>query len=127
MMSASNEKENNYATHSNLIPNRACDLRRDLFVLLVKALRKYIKSKDVREEKKSVCRSLGEALKAHRTEKQMTQEFVAETLGVSRQAVSKWENGTSDPSTSNLCALAKLYGIPVEELLHETQEEKSED
>ena len=93
-----------------------------LFVLLVKALRKYIKSKDVREEKKAVCRSLGEALKAHRTEKQMTQEFVAETLGVSRQAVS-----TSDPSTSNLCALAKLYGIPVEELLHETQEEKSED
>ena len=90
-----------------------------LFVLLVKALRKYIKSKDVREEKK--------ALKAHRTEKQMTQEFVAETLGVSRQAVSKWENGTSDPSTSNLCALAKLYGIPVEELLHETQEEISED
>ena len=71
-----------------------------LFVLLVKALRKYIKSKDVREEKKAVCRSLGEALKAHRTEKQMTQEFVAETLGVSRQAVSKWENGTSDPSTS---------------------------
>ena len=91
-----------------------------LFVLLVKA-------QDVREEKKAVCRSLGEALKAHRTEKQMTQEFVAETLGVSRQAVSKWENGTSDPSTSNLCALAKLYGIPVEELLHETQEEKSED
>ena len=43
-----------------------------LFVLLVKALRKYIKSKDVREEKKAVCRSLGEALKAHRTEKQMT-------------------------------------------------------
>ena len=98
-----------------------------LFVLLVKALRKYIKSKDVREEKKAVCRSLGEALKTHRTEKQMTQEFVAETLGVSRQAVSKWENGTSDPSTSNLCALAKLYGIPVEELLHETQDEKSED
>ena len=98
-----------------------------LFVLLVKALRKYIKSKDVREEKRAVCRSLGEALKAHRMEKQMTQEFVAETLGVSRQAVSKWENGTSDPSTSNLCALAKLYGVPVEELLHETQEEKNED
>ena len=55
-----------------------------------------------------------------------SQEELAEKLGVSRQAVSKWENGTSDPSTSNLCALAKLYGIPVEELLHETQE-KSED
>lgn len=47
----------------------------------------------------------------------MTQEFVAESLGVSRQAVSKWENGTSDPSTSNLIALAKLYGVSVEELL----------
>ena len=47
----------------------------------------------------------------------MTQEFVAESLGVSRQAVSKWENGTSDPSTSNLLALAKLYGVSVEEIL----------
>ena len=93
-----------------------------LFVLLVRALRKYIKSKDVRSEKKAVCRSLGEALKAHRMERRMTQEFVAETLGVSRQAVSKWENGTSDPSTSNLCALAKLYQVPVEELLRQTQD-----
>ena len=47
----------------------------------------------------------------------MTQEFVAESVGVSRQAVSKWENGTSDPSTSNLCVLAKLYGVSPEELL----------
>ena len=66
-----------------------------LFVLLVKALRKYIKSKDVREEKKAVCRSLGEALKAHRTEKQMTQEQLAQALFVSRQTVSNWENGVS--------------------------------
>ena len=47
----------------------------------------------------------------------MTQEFVAETLGVSRQSVSKWENGSSDPNTSNLIALAKLYKISPEELL----------
>ena len=47
----------------------------------------------------------------------MTQEFVAETIGVSRQAVSKWENGTSEPNTSNLMALARLYGIPAEDLL----------
>ena len=47
----------------------------------------------------------------------MTQEFVADRLGVSRQAVSKWENGISDPSTSNLIALAKLYGVSVEEIL----------
>ncbi|MDR2956681.1 MAG: helix-turn-helix transcriptional regulator [Coriobacteriales bacterium] len=31
--------------------------------------------------------------------------------------MSKWENGTSDPSTSNLIALAKLYGYPPEKLL----------
>ena len=49
----------------------------------------------------------------------MTQEFVAEAIGVSRQAVSKWENGTSDPNTSNLIALAKLFKISPEELLDE--------
>ena len=48
----------------------------------------------------------------------MTQEFVSERLGVSRQAVSKWENGTADPSTSNLLSLANLYGVPAEELLN---------
>lgn len=47
----------------------------------------------------------------------MTQEFVAEAVGVSRQAVSKWESGASDPSTTNLMALAKLFGVTPEELL----------
>ena len=47
----------------------------------------------------------------------MTQEFVAERIGVSRQAVSKWEMGLSDPSTSNLFALADLFGIQPEELI----------
>lgn len=42
----------------------------------------------------------GEVLKEHRVRCRMTQEFVAESLGVSRQAVSKWETGTADPSTS---------------------------
>lgn len=88
-----------------------------LIILIVKALKKYVNSKEVREEKKAVAKSLGEALKENRIRCQMTQEFVAETLGVSRQSVSKWENGTSDPNTSNLIALAKLYKISPEELL----------
>lgn len=88
-----------------------------LFILVVKALRKYIGSKDVREEKKEMRCSLGEVLRAERTRCKMTQEFVAESLGVSRQAVSKWENGVADPSTANLLALAKLYGVSAEELL----------
>lgn len=88
-----------------------------LFILLVRALKKYLSSAPVREEKAAICKSLGETLKEHRTRCQMTQEFVAESLGVSRQAVSKWESGKSDPSTSNLLALAKLYGVSAEELL----------
>lgn len=51
----------------------------------------------------------------------MTQEFVTEAVGVSRQAVSKWENGTSEPSTSNLIELARLFKITAEDLLHEVQ------
>lgn len=90
-----------------------------LFILLVKALTKYLRTGEVRKEKAAACKSLGQALKDHRLRCKMTQEFVAEHLGVSRQAVSKWENGTSDPSTSNLLALAKLYGVSAEELLKE--------
>lgn len=89
-----------------------------IIILLIKALRKYLKSSDVRKEKTETKRSLGETLKLYRTNCKMTQEFVAESLCVSRQAVSKWENGTSDPSTSNLLALAKLYGVSVEEILN---------
>jgi len=92
-----------------------------LLTLVIRALLKYLKSKDVREDKAKTRKSLGEAIKEHRTRCKMTQEFVAETLGVSRQAVSKWESGASDPSTSNLVALAKLYGISAEELLREVE------
>ena len=88
-----------------------------LFVLAVKALLKYLHTGEIRREKSVARKSLGEALKEERLRCQMTQEFVAERLGVSRQAVSKWENGTSDPSTSNLLALAKLYGVDAAELL----------
>ena len=83
----------------------------------IKALRKYNRSGEVRREKAEARRTLGEVLKEHRVRCKMTQEFVAESLGVSRQAVSKWETGTADPSTSNLLALAKLFGVSAEELL----------
>ena len=66
-------------------------------ILLIKALLKYLHTGEIRREKSVVRKSLGEALKENRIRCQMTQEFVAEHLGVSRQAVSKWENGTSDP------------------------------
>ena len=88
-----------------------------LFVLVVRALKRYIATKEVRDEKQAAKRTLGETLKEHRTRCLMTQEFEAEALGVSRQTVSKWENGSADPSTTNLLALAKLYGVPAEELI----------
>ncbi len=85
--------------------------------LLWRIARNLEKPPKLTEEVKIVRKSLSEMLKENRTRCKMTQEFVAETIGVSRQAVSKWENGTSEPNTSNLMALAKLYGIPAEDLL----------
>jgi len=71
-------------------------------IFLIRALSRYVKSGNVRKEKSSIKKSLGEVLKQHREECKMTQEFVAESIGVSRQAVSKWETGASDPSTLQL-------------------------
>lgn len=83
----------------------------------------YIVSKNnkpqtpVTPQQAEIRKSLGETLKELRTRRGMTQEFVAESLGISRQAVSKWENGSSEPSTTNLIAIANLYGIEPEELI----------
>ncbi len=90
--------------------------------LVIKALRRYMKSEEVRKEKAEKAKSLGEVIKQHRVACKMTQEFVAETLVVSRQAVSKWESGASDPNTTNLMALAKLFGVLAEDLLKEVQQ-----
>ena len=95
-----------------------------LLILVFKALRKYVNSEPQRQESQTLRRSLGEVLKDHRMRCSMTQEFVAEALGVSRQAVSKWENGTADPSTSNLLKLARLYGISPEDLIRAVQPEQ---
>ena len=89
--------------------------------LIIKALKKYIKAEPMRKEKAKNAQTLGEVLKQHRIDCKMTQEFIAETLGVSRQAVSKWESGASDPSTTNLMALAKLFGVAAEDLLKEVK------
>ena len=91
-------------------------------ILIIRALRKYVRSAPVRAETAAVRRSLAEVLRENRTRCKMTQEFVAEALGVSRQAVSKWETGAADPSTSNLIALARLYGVSAEELLREARQ-----
>lgn len=47
-----------------------------------------------------------------------SQDVLAEKLGISRQAISKWERAESSPDTDNLIALARLYGLSVDELLN---------
>ena len=66
-----------------------------LIVLGIRALLKYLRGGDRRPEVAAIRRTLGETLREHRTRCNMTQEFVAESLGVTRQAVSKWETGIS--------------------------------
>lgn len=61
--------------------------------------------------------ALSEKLKAYRVNKGLSQEKIAELLGVSRQAVTKWEAGQTTPSSDNLIALAKLYNVPLDELV----------
>ena len=90
--------------------------------LLWRIARNLEKPPKLTEEVKIVRKSLSETLKENRTRCKMTQEFVAESLGVSRQAVSKWETGASDPSTSNLFALARLFGVRAEDLLREVEQ-----
>ena len=58
----------------------------------------------------------------------LSQEELAEKLGVSRQAVSKWERSEASPDTDNLIALAKIYDLSLDELVFgEREEEKTED
>lgn len=65
--------------------------------------------------------ALHDSLKDARNRMGMSQEVVAEQLGISRQAVTKWELGQSKPSAKNLQALAELYQISTEELLAAAQ------
>lgn len=57
-----------------------------------------------------------------RKDKNLSQEALANSLGISRQAVSKWERAESSPDTDNLILLAKLYDISLDELLNTNQE-----
>lgn len=64
-----------------------------------------------------------------RKKKGLSQEALAEKLGISRQSVSKWERAESSPDTDNLIALAKLYGVSLDDLLlgEEKEEKPTED
>lgn len=54
----------------------------------------------------------------------LSQEELADKLGISRQAVSKWERAEASPDTDNLILLAKLYGVTLDELLNSSDAEE---
>lgn len=60
-----------------------------------------------------------------RKQKGLSQLKLAEELGVSRQAISKWEVGTAVPSTENLRSLSKLYGVSLDYLVEDKNIESS--
>ncbi|MBE6708332.1 MAG: helix-turn-helix transcriptional regulator [Ruminococcaceae bacterium] len=59
-------------------------------------------------------------LKKFRTQKNMTQEEVAESLHVNAQTVSRWECGTTLPDVTVLPELAKLYGVTIDDFFRKT-------
>ena len=63
-------------------------------------------------------KQIGKNIKKHRMEKGMTQDQLAEKLNVTRQAVSNWETGKTQPSIETLTALGSLFGISVEALIY---------
>ena len=72
--------------------------------------------------------TLGEKIASARREKGMTQEMLAEKLGVTRQAVARWETGKALPGTANLFMLRELLGIlPEEAALEEKTETREPD
>ena len=64
---------------------------------------------------------LGEKLAALRKQRGLSQMDAAEALGVSRQAVSRWEVGASAPGMDNLLALSKLYGVSLDTLVGDAE------
>ena len=68
---------------------------------------------------------IGAFLKALRKEKNMTQEQLAEQLGVSNRTVSRWETGSNMPDISLLTEIAEFYDVSIPEIIH--GERKSEE
>lgn len=67
---------------------------------------------------------LAKSIAYYRKKRGLSQEKVSEYMGVSRQAVTKWENNISKPSSNNLIKLAQLFEVSVDALLNNEEQEK---
>ena len=70
--------------------------------------------------------TLEEQIRHYRKQAGLSQEKMADKIGVSRQAITKWENGTGIPDITNLMAIAELFQISVDELLSNEKSEKKQ-
>lgn len=62
---------------------------------------------------------IGDNIKFYRKKNQLTQDDIAKECSVTRQAVSKWENGTAMPDASNILQLSKLFCVTTDYLLND--------
>lgn len=63
--------------------------------------------------------AIEQRLRDIRTERGLSQETLAELVNVSRQTVSKWENGAAYPSGDNLAALSRVFDLPMDALVND--------
>lgn len=68
---------------------------------------------------------IGEKIKEKRKELNLTQEYLAKELNISRQAVSKWEKGLSEPSMDNLVKLSEIFGVDMAYFKKDGEDNKS--
>ena len=61
--------------------------------------------------------TIGESIKALRAEHGLTQEELAARLHITRQAVSRWETGETEPNTDSLKLISRLFGVSINTLL----------
>lgn len=69
--------------------------------------------------------TVGEKIVKLRKDNGLSQEAFGEKLNISRQAVSKWENGTAQPTSENINQISKIFNVPVSYLLNEEEVEQT--
>ncbi|MGC7323333.1 helix-turn-helix transcriptional regulator, partial [Mycobacteroides abscessus subsp. massiliense] len=70
--------------------------------------------------------NFAEKLQMLRTERHMSQETLAEAVGVSRQAISKWESGLANPEMEKIIRLSDLFQVSIDYLVKENETREKE-
>ena len=73
----------------------------------------------LKHERRGLYMNFSDNLKKIRKEHNLSQEQIAEQLGVSRQSVSKWESGQAYPEMDKMLQLCRLFNLNIDELLNQ--------